>query len=146
MSNVAATASSSRSGDRRTTLESMRFLDIEVEVDRDEEKEDEDNEGIADFMADEDDGDTYRSRFSHEALNSRLRNCEENVLSAKANEIYDQIHSSKPGIAHEQEDHTPVPLLYPLRCMPKKELDVVLYTMGYCHKNQVSDTILSLHY
>ncbi|KAJ8081357.1 hypothetical protein PM082_007192 [Marasmius tenuissimus] len=125
----------------------MCFLDIEAEVDQDEEDEDED-EGIADFMVDEDDT-AYGSHFSHQALNSQLRNRGDDALSDKADKIYDRILTSNRADradAHEQDDPTPVPLLYLLRCAPKKELEVVFYAMGYCCENRVFGTILSIHY
>ncbi|KAL0057990.1 hypothetical protein AAF712_015353, partial [Marasmius tenuissimus] len=121
---AAAAASTSQSRSGRPVVEAMRFLDIEAEVDQDEEDEDED-EGIADFMVDEDDT-AYGSRFSHQALNSQLQNHGDNVLSDKADKIYDRILTSNRADcadAHKQDDPTPVPLLYLLFCAPKKELE-----------------------
>ncbi|KAK1229578.1 hypothetical protein PQX77_007357 [Marasmius sp. AFHP31] len=171
---LAVSSSRSTGGSRnsRRGLEAMRFLDLEAIVDRDEEEEDDIDHEIAAFLDDEDDN-TRGARFSHQALYSRLQIQQEKEDGSHSNINYSHRDYQNPdddrnnddpsfqdpddqdrgvdddrqgdGGSRYQSERGPIPPT-PLLYIPKKEIEVVHYTMAYALAREVYDVILSIHY
>ncbi|KAJ8075374.1 hypothetical protein PM082_019712 [Marasmius tenuissimus] len=147
MSTVNAVASTSQPSrtTRQRNPDALRFLDLEAEIDRDDEDNDGDNDGgsLAGFLVD-DHHEEYGTRFSHQAINSRLQ--QEDLTGDNARRSHQgnvsRDHATNRGYQDNNNavlDHITPPKLWLVHC----KVPVLAIAHAVIKK---SVAITSLHY